>query len=188
MEILDSNICCSDSSILTSFCTQCLRNFTTMRLLVKMHSFFGRKMMILQSRLVHLMKSDKSFYSNLFSILGGEGRGLEILYTISYLVTRSRKRGRMWLVLISGDLDNCQPILVRESSWGFIGLTLEQIKTQDFSDFSVVIYFLKEFYWLLMVLWYYTNLLSGMVHPNPGTQSSLTSQQTFTFALFLYNE
>ena len=42
--------------------------------------------MILQSRQVHFIKSDKSFYSNLFSILGGEGRGLEILYTISYLV------------------------------------------------------------------------------------------------------
>ena len=46
----------------------------------------------------------------------------------------------------SGDLTSCQPILVRELSWGFIRLTLEQIKTQDFSDFSVVIYFLKEFY------------------------------------------
>ena len=153
-----------------------------MRLLVKMHSFFGRKMMILQSRQV-----DSLFWEiilQIFLMLGREGRGLEILYTISYLVTRSRKRGRMWLVLISGDLDNCQPILVRESSWGFIGLTLEQIKTQDFSDyhFSVVIYFLKEFYWLLMVLWYYTNLPSGMVLSHPGTQSSLTSQQTFTFA------
>ena len=35
-------------------------------------------------------------------------------------------------------------ILVRELSWGFIGLTLEQIITQDFSDFSVVIYFFKR--------------------------------------------
>ena len=39
---------------------------------------------------------------------------------------------------ISGDLTSCQPILVRELSWDFIGLTLEQIKAQDFSDYPLL--------------------------------------------------
>ena len=34
-------------------------------------------------------------FTDFFLILGGKGRGLEILLTVSYLVTRSRKRGRL---------------------------------------------------------------------------------------------
>ena len=87
---------------------------------------------------------------------------------------------------ISGDLTSCQPILVRELSWDFIGLTLEQIKAQDFSDYPLLCSDLLLKRILLtygaVVVWYDTNLLSGTVHPSLVPKSSLTFQQTFTFA------
>lgn len=78
-------------------------------------------------------------------------------------------------MISSGDLTCCHPNLVRELSWCFIGLKLEQIKPQDnvIIQFSIVIYF-NYFYRLHMVLWYYTNL--------PKYPIIVNFLKTFTFA------